>query len=226
MATTPLTTDEEKATVFIVDDHPLVREWLTYLINQQPDLRTCGDASSPAEALKLISDLKPRIVIVDISLEEGSGIELIRAIKAAVPDSAVIVLSVHDESLYAERALRAGARGYVMKRDVTKKVLQAVRSVLKGDLFLSEKAAMMVAALHVEGRLLTDSPVARLSDRELRVFELLGRGCSNRQIGLELNVSFKTVQAFCARIKAKLKLTNKSELLRVAVLWNNNQPSH
>ncbi len=194
----------QKNKIVLVDDHPLVREWLANLINEQPDLQVCGEASNAPEALQLIGSAKPKIVIVDISLAGSSGVELIKNIKASYPDVATIVLSMHDESLYAERALRAGARGYIMKREATKKVLQAVQAVLDGKLYVSEKIAAMMAEKFVEGRpARTESPVEELSDRELEVFQLLGRGYNTRQIADQLHVGFKTVQAYCARIKEK-----------------------
>jgi DNA-binding NarL/FixJ family response regulator len=214
----------QKAKILLVDDHPLVREWLATLINQQPDLQVCGEADCAPKAMQLIGAANPEIAIVDISMEGGSGIELIKNIKAAYPAVLVIVLSMHDESLYAERALRAGARGYIMKREATKGVLQAIRCVLGGKLYLSDKMAMMMTEKFVDGRpKSTGSVIENLSDRELEVFQLLGRGYTTRQIGDELHVSFKTVQAFCARIKDKLALSNATELLREAVRWNDSQ---
>jgi DNA-binding NarL/FixJ family response regulator len=214
----------QKAKVVLVDDHPLVREWLATLINQQSDLQVCGEADSAPKAMQVIGAVNPEIAIVDISMEGGSGIELIKNIKASHPDVMVIVLSMHDEALYAERALRAGARGYIMKREATKGVLQAIRCVLGGKLYLSDKMAMMMAEKFVDGGPKTaGSRIEKLSDRELEVFQLLGRGYGTRQIGEELHVSFKTVQAFCARIKEKLKLSSATELLREAVRWHDSQ---
>jgi DNA-binding NarL/FixJ family response regulator len=213
-----------KAKVFLVDDHPLVREWLAALINRQADLQVCGEADSAPAALQIIGQVNPDIAIVDISLEEGSGLELIKDIRASHPDARVIVLSMHDEALYAERSLRAGARGYIMKREATKRVLQAIRCVLGGKLYLSDKLAMLMAEKFVEGRPGTaGSVVEKLSDRELEVFQLLGRGYGTRQIADELHVSFKTVQSFCARIKDKLQLFSATELLREAVRWHDSQ---
>jgi DNA-binding NarL/FixJ family response regulator len=168
--------------------------------------------------------VKPEIAILDISMAGGSGIELIKNIKANHPKVRVIVLSMHDEALYAERALRAGARGYIMKREATKRVLEAIRSVLGGTLYLSDKMAMVMAEKFVDGRPKTaGSVVEKLSDRELEVFQLLGRGYSTRQIADDLHVSFKTVQAFCARIKEKLQLGNATELLHEALRWHDSQ---
>jgi DNA-binding NarL/FixJ family response regulator len=214
----PTVVTGDKKKVFIIDDHPLVREWLASLINQQSDMAVCGEASSRVEALDLIPSAKPDVAVVDISLEGSSGLELIKDLRAMAPNVTVVVLSMHDEKLYAERALRGGARGYVMKRDVTKKVLQAIRCVLDGKLYLSEEMAMVMAKKLVDGTVAV-SPVEKLSDRELEVFQLLGRGCTTRQIAENLNISMKTVQAFHARIKEKLNLTNASELLREAVRW-------
>jgi DNA-binding NarL/FixJ family response regulator len=214
----------QKAKVLLVDDHPLVREWLATLINQQADLQVCGETESAPAALQMMGQVNPEIAIVDISMERGSGLELIKDIKANYPNVMVIVLSMHDEALYAERALRAGARGYIMKREATKNILQAIRSVRGGKLYVSDKMAMMLAEKFVEGQPAKQiSLIEKLSDRELEVFQLLGRGYSTRRIGEELHVSFKTVQAFCARIKEKLGLASATELLLEAVRWNDSQ---
>jgi DNA-binding NarL/FixJ family response regulator len=219
--------DSQKKRVFIVDDHALVREWLATLINQQSDLKVCGEAASAAEGLRKIATAKPHVAIVDISMEGGSGIELIKNIKATcpvLPEVAVIVLTMHDELLYCERALRAGARGYVMKREATKNVLQAIRCVLKGEMYLSEKMARMMAERFVGAKPAAGaSQFEILSDRELEVFRLLGRGYSTRQIAEQMAVGFKTVQSFRARIKEKLKLANATELLREAIRWHDSQ---
>ncbi|HEV7924646.1 MAG TPA: response regulator transcription factor [Verrucomicrobiae bacterium] len=219
--------DSPKSKIFIVDDHALVREWLSTLINQQTDLEVCGEANSAAEALELIGSAKPHVAVVDVSMEGGSGIELIKNIKAicpVIPEVAVIVLSMHDELLYCERALRAGARGYVMKRAATKNVLEAIRCVLKGEMYLNDKMAKLMAEKFVEGKSpAAISPVELLSDRELEVFHLLGRGLGTRQIAEEMHVGFKTVQSFNARIKEKLKLLNATELMREALRWHDSQ---
>ncbi len=215
---------KNKARIFLVDDHPLVREWLTNLIHQQPDLSVCGEAESAPQALDAVAKLKPDIAIVDISLKSGSGIELIKNIRAVAREVAVIVLSMHDETLYAERALRAGARGYIMKRETAKKVIAAIRQVLDGKLYLSERITASFAEKFVGGVSPSATPsVGQLSDRELEVFQLLGQGYETRQIAASLNISMKTVQAFCARIKEKLKLSSATELLREAVRWQENQ---
>ena len=216
--------NKSKAKIFLVDDHPLVREWLTNLIHQQPDLSVCGEAETAPEALEAIPKSKPEVAIVDISLKSGSGIELIKNLKTVQPRVAVIVLSMHDEDLYAERALRAGARGYIMKRETAKKVIAAIRQVLEGKLYLSERLTATFAAKFVDAGAANVSPsVTQLSDRELEVFQLLGQGYETRQIAESLNISMKTVQAFCARIKEKLKLTSATELLREAIRWHESQ---
>jgi DNA-binding NarL/FixJ family response regulator len=210
-----------KHKIFLVDDHPLVREWLTNLINEQPDLSVCGEAESGPQALQAIGQLKPDVAIVDIALRDSSGIELIKDLKQTCPNVGVLVLSMHEESHYAERALRAGARGYIMKRETTKKVIAAIRQVLSGQLYVSETTAAAMAAQFVAGKSLdAASPAQQLSDRELEVFEMLGQGRGTRQIAESLRVSVKTVQAYCARIKEKLNLTSATELLREAVRWH------
>jgi DNA-binding NarL/FixJ family response regulator len=219
----PMASDSasHKKTVFLVDDHPLVREWLTSLIQQQRDLVVCGEAEAGPPAFQAITNLKPNVAIVDIALKDSSGIELIKQLKQSCPAVAVLVLSMHEESHYAERALRAGARGYIMKRETSRKVIAAIRHVLEGNRYISDDLAATLATQYVEGKTLaTQSPAELLSDRELEVFELLGQGRGTRQIAELLRVSVKTVQAYCARIKEKLNLASATELLREAVRWH------
>lgn len=212
--------------IFLVDDHPLVREWLTNLIHQQPDLVVCGEAEEAAPALQAIAATQPAVAIVDIALKRGSGLELVKDLKAQHPGIAVIVLSMHDERLYAERALRAGARGYIMKSETAKKVILAIRQVLAGKIHMSETLAALLAEKFVDGRLpASGSLVEQLSDRELETFQLLGKGYETRVVAEMMKVSMKTVQAHCAHIKEKLKLANAAELLREAVRWQENHPS-
>ena len=213
-------TGSQKRGVLIVDDHPLVREWLTTLIERQPDLTVCGEAATAAEAMQAVAGSKPEVAIVDILLNDPSGIELIKDLKEACPSLRVLVLSMHEESHYAERALRAGAKGYIMKRETTRKVIEAIRRVQEGKFYLSDAIAQAVTTQFVEGKTLaTRSPVEQLSDRELAVFELLGQGLGTRRIAEVLGVSIKTVQAHCTRSKEKLNLASASELVREAVRW-------
>lgn len=214
----PMNDSPGKKKIFLVDDHPLVREWLTNLIQRQSDLTVCGETESAPAALSAILTNRPDLVIADINLKNSSGLELIKDLQEhlAVP---VLVLSMHDESLYAERAFRAGARGYVNKRESAQKVIEAVRRVLDGKLYVNEKAAEILAAKTLPGRTVKRSSVELLSDRELEVFDKLGQGLGTRQIAEEIHVSVKTVQEYCARIKDKLGLNNATELLREAVRW-------
>ena len=221
-----LATGKPKRKVFLVDDHPLVREWLTNLINQQPDLAVCGETESAPRALQAIAAAQPEVAIVDISLKDSSGIELIKSLKLSHPEVAVLVLSMHDESLYAERALRAGAKGYIMKRETTRKVIEGIRQILDGKVFVSDSVKEALALRLVENKTQTPlSPVEQLSDRELEVFEMLGQGLGTRQIADALRVSIKTVQAYCARAKEKLNVHSATELLREAIRWNESKHS-
>jgi DNA-binding NarL/FixJ family response regulator len=219
-------TEARKKRIFLVDDHPLVREWLTNLINQQPDLLVCGESDNTPAALSAVGVARPDLAVVDINLKNSSGLELIKSLKAQHPAVLVLALSVHDESLYAERVLRAGARGYINKSETAQKIAEAIRRVLEGKLFISEKTAELMTARVIAGRAAPDrSPVELLSDRELEVFEKLGQGVSTRQIAEDFRVSIKTVQAYCARIKEKLNLTTASQLLREAIRWNETMSS-
>jgi DNA-binding NarL/FixJ family response regulator len=202
-----------KRKVFLVDDHPLVREWLANLINQQPDLITVGEAASVAQALEGVATVKPDAVIVDLSLGESSGLDLIKKLQQSHPQLAVLVLSMHEDTLYAGRALRAGARGYVMKRASSKKVIEALRQVLQGELYFEERAERARPELSAADQM----SVQVLSDRELAVFEMLGQGLGTRQIAESLQISIKTVQAHCANIKQKLNLSNATRLRREAM---------
>jgi DNA-binding NarL/FixJ family response regulator len=210
--------------IFLVDDHPLVREFLTNLIHHQSDLVVCGQAANSAEAMSGVVATKPDVAIVDLSLNGELALELIKNLRALSPATAVLVLSMHDEVFYAERALRAGARGYVMKSETTSKVVEAIRLVMRGKMYVSAPLAAQLAEKFVVGNDAADSsPIARLSDRELEVFELMGRGWETRRIAEDLHLSMKTVQAYCARIKEKLGLENATTLLREAVRWVEHQ---
>jgi DNA-binding NarL/FixJ family response regulator len=209
-----------KKKIVLVDDHPLVREWLSSLINQEDDLRVAGSAENSAQALELIGNEAPDLAVVDITLGEDSGIDLIREIKKLHPKVKMIVLSMHSESLYAERALKAGAGGYVIKKETTSKIIEAIRRVLGGKTYLSKGFSAAIPGLAAqEENDSSEGPVKRLSDRELEVFQLLGKGCETRKIGEMLHISMNTVQVYCARIKEKLKLNNATELLHKAIQW-------
>jgi DNA-binding NarL/FixJ family response regulator len=211
--------------VFLVDDHPLVRESLTGLIDRQSDMVVCGEAEDSSQALRTIGLVEPDVAVMDISLKEASGLELLKAVKLRLPAVKLIVLSMHDEKLYAERCIRAGANGYVMKAESTKRIISAIRDVMTGHLCVSEEMAASFAEKYIDSRPpLGKSPLEDLSDRELEVFNLLGRGLETRQVAQSLNVSIKTVQAYCARMKQKLKLTTAAELVREAIRWHERQP--
>jgi DNA-binding NarL/FixJ family response regulator len=217
----PSKTVVDKSRIFIVDDHPLVREGLTNLINGQDDLIICGEARDSAEALDGIMKARPDVALIDISLENESGLELVKQLRSQFPNVALIVLSMHDETLYAERVLRAGARGYVMKHETSKSVLASIRRVLEGGVYVSERIVnRMVRRVSSARGPVASSPVERLSDRELEIFRLLGQGRSTSQIAEDLNLSLKTVQAYCARAKEKFGVTSLTELLRAAIRWD------
>jgi len=214
---------QPKIKILLVDDHPLVREWLANLINEEPDFEVSGQAGTTPEAMGLIAMCMPQVVVVDISMEGASGLALIKDVKAAHPKVNFIVLSMHDELIYAERAMRAGAAGYVMKRDATDKVLSAIRTVMQGGLYYSNAVNAKLAQKLVQGTGEPPTVITVLSDRELEVFQLLGRGYTTRQISEQLNVGFKTVHVYCSRIKDKLSLANINELVFQAVRWHESQ---
>ncbi len=209
-----------KIKIFLVDDHPLVREWLSQLILREGDLVVCGEAEDAPEALRKIEEAKPDIVIADISLKNTHGLELVKDLQARLPALPVLVLSMHDESLYAERVLRAGAKGYITKQEATKRILGAIRQVLAGQIYISEKMASRMVHKMVLGRVQEQkSPIERLTDRELEVFQLIGRGHGTRKIAAELHLGIKTVESYRARIKDKLKLEDGTQLLQQAIQW-------
>ena len=213
-----------KSRVFLVDDHAMFREGLRQLIEREPDMAVCGDAADANTALEAIDAAKPDLVIVDISLGGFSGIDLIKTIKGKYEDLPVLVVSMHEESLYSERALRAGAMGYVMKHEPSKTVKTAIRKVLEGDLFLSPKmAGSMVAKLIRGGGEQSSSPLELLSDRELEVFRMLGYGKPVRLIAEEMNVTVPTVNSFRNRIKEKLNLKSSTEVMLQAIQWVQDQ---
>ena len=209
-----------KGRVFLVDDHAMFREGLRQLIEREPGIVVCGDAADAGTALDGIATTRPDLVIVDISLGGASGIDLIKSIKKEYEDLPVLVVSMHDESLYAERALRAGAMGYVMKHEPSKTVKAAIRKVLGGDLHLSEKMASSMVGKFMRGDTEPPaSPLEALSDRELEVFRMLGQGKAVRVIAEEMNVTIPTINSFRNRIKEKLNLKTSTEVMLRAIQW-------
>jgi len=214
----------EKNRLLIVDDHPLFREGLRQMIDRTVGLMVCGEAADAAAALKAIPALKPDLVLVDISLGGTNGIDLIKSLKAKYEDLPVLVISMHDESLYAERALRAGALGYIMKNAPAKTVKSAIFKVLAGEMFLSGKMSSSVLAKLMwckSGKPV--SPIEQLSNRELEVFQMLGQGKGTRQIAEELGLTIPTINSFRNRIKEKLELKNSTEMILHAMQWSREQ---
>jgi len=209
-----------RSRIFIVDDHPLVREWLGNLLRLEPDFEVCGQAEDAAGALAAMAAAPPDVAILDLSLKSGSGLQLIKDLRERHPGVATLVLSMHEEIYYAERALRAGASGYVTKRESTDRIVEAIRQVRAGRIYASPELLARLAERMV-GRAPppAQGAVTILSDREIEVFRRLGMGQPTRRIATELGVSIKTVQAFCARIKDKLNLASGAELVREAVRW-------
>lgn len=211
---------KHKARVLVVDDHPIARYGIAQLINHEPDLMVCGEAEDAHRALEAVRTSKPDLVIVDLSLKGADGIELIKNIKAQYEKLPILVLSMHGESLYAERAFRAGAGGYVVKREATERVVRAIRRLLSGDIYLSDELTARLVRKMVDRRSVSgESSVDRLSDRELQVFRFIGQGFRTPQIADTLGVSVKTVESYRSRIKQKLQLEDATELLQHAIQW-------
>jgi DNA-binding NarL/FixJ family response regulator len=219
-AAEPAVARKPKTKVLLVDDHPILRAGLGKLINQEADMMICGEAEDGPTAFDLAGTLNPDIAVIDISLKGSNGIELVKNLKARYPDLPTLVLSMHDESLYAERALRAGSLGYIMKEEAIEQVLVAIRKVLQGEIFLSEKmkGKMLQQMASGKGKVIS-SPIEQLTDRELEVFRLIGEGCSTRQIAGQLHLSVRTVEAYREYIKSKLNLKNATELVQHAFHW-------
>lgn len=207
--------------ILIVDDHPLVRQGLIGLLSTQPDFEVCGEASGIGEARELVALETPDVAIVDLTLQDGSGIELIKSLSEAHPEMKLLVLTMHDELVFAERALRAGAVGYVNKQEVSRTIVGAIRDILEGKLYLSRRATerMVQLAVGSKGGQQGQSPVERLTDRELEIFQMIGQGQTTRQIAGRLGLSPKTVDAHRERIKQRLELKNVTELTKHAVQW-------
>lgn len=210
----------DKTRIFIVDDHPLLRKGLAELINQEPDMMVVGEADDAPSGIKGITTIKPDLVIVDISLKSMNGLELIKNIKVLDPSIQVLVLSMHDESVYALRVLKAGAKAYVMKQEMVEKVMEAIRRIRAGKVFVSDRVATQMLRTVVDGgdpgR---NSPVDSLSDRELEIVALIGNGTATREIAEKLHISIKTVESHRAHIKDKLKLENATQLVQFCVRW-------
>ena len=213
-----------KHRILVVDDHPIVRQGLALLINQEADLVVCGEAEEATGAMHVLASSHPDILIVDISLNGPDGIDLLKNIRSIHPTLPVLILSMHDESIYAERALRAGANGYIMKQEATEKVLVALRRILGGEIYVSDRIANKMLKHYITGSgTLRNSSIADLSDRELEVFRLIGEGHGTRQIAEELHLSVKTVESYQAHIKEKLSLRSARELMQHAIQWSMNE---
>jgi DNA-binding NarL/FixJ family response regulator len=208
----------EKISVVIVEDHPMFREQLALLINKEPDMIVCGEADNVRDGLRLIKDRQPKIAIVDITLSGSSGLELLKDLRAHEIELPVLVLSMHDEKLYAERALRAGAKGYITKHEASASVMVAIRQVLAGEIYLKPRFISSILAKVMTGKAVAH-PVDRLTDRELEVFELIGRGQTTREIGARLRLGLTTVDTYRARIKEKLNIENAARLHSEASRW-------
>lgn len=217
-------TEAEPADLLIVDDHPIVRRGLVELINHEKDLNVCADVSGAHEALDVLKQHIPHMCIIDLTLEGIGGLDLIKQVKSLYKDLPMLVLSMHDESVYAERALRGGAKGYIMKQAGADNLLVAIRKVLRGEVYVSDAMASRMLGAYVGDKGTTDkSPIDRLSDRELEVFELIGQGLGSRQIAEKLCVSIKTIESHREHIKEKLNLKNAAELVQRAVQWGQSQ---
>ncbi len=221
-----ITKDESlgKRRVLVVDDHPLLRQGLALMINQEQDLEVCGEAEDAQTAMQAIPERRPDILIVDISLSGPDGLDLLKNIRISYPSLPVLILSMHDEAIYAERALRARANGYIMKQEATEKVLVAVRRILHGDVYLSDRMANKMLRQYIGGASAAmESRLSSLSDRELEVFRLIGEGRATREIAEELRLSIKTVETYQAHLKEKLSLRTGRELIQHAIQWKTNE---
>lgn len=206
--------------IIIVEDHPIFRMGMKELINREKDLEVVGDAETVAEALDLIESRHPDLVIVDLSLKESNGIELVKEIHHHYKHMACLVLSMHDEALHAERCLTAGARGYIMKHEASESVVKAIRHIMSGHIHVSPGImSTILNKFQKQPDPVSASPLTRLTDREFEIFRLIGQGLSSKEIAVQLAISIKTVGTYRERIKEKLDLKNSGELLRHAVIW-------
>jgi DNA-binding NarL/FixJ family response regulator len=217
--TNKMTTKTTKYRVLIVDDHPIVRRGLADLIDHQTDLEVCGEAADVGEALQIAEATHPDVIVVDLALKSGHGIELVEQIKARHDGIKMLVSSMHDEMLFAERTLRAGAMGYIAKQEPTENLLEAIHQVLRGEIYLSPRMSSRLLHHVVGGKALEEDPIASLSNRELEVFEMIGQGLTIQQIAAKLQLSPKTIETHREKIKGKLNLKNSAELGRRAVQW-------
>lgn len=209
-----------KTKIFVVDDHPIVRQGIAQLINQEDDMVCVGNAADSTSALEQIAVLKPDLAMVDISLQGISGLELTKKITTYHPSTLVLIISMHKESSYFERSLRAGARGYIMKQEATEHIAKAIRAALRGEVYINQEVRSGIMNKYIEGEMnITVASSKSLSDRELEVFQLIGQGFATRSIAAALHVSVKTVESHYANIKAKLDLKNSHELIQHAVKW-------
>jgi DNA-binding NarL/FixJ family response regulator len=210
---------QSRARILIVDDH-MVRERLAEIINRECDLIVCGEAEDRHQAIEAIKTCPPELVIVDLTLKNSDGLELIKDIRSRWPKLAVLVVSMHDESLYAERCLRAGAQGYITKQEATRNILLAIRCVLSGNIYLNERiSTQILSRLTAQPNAASATPTDLLADRELQVFELTGRGLNTRQIAQSLRLSPKTVETYRGRIREKLQVKDTMALLQMAISW-------
>jgi len=214
------TTERGKTRVFLVDDHPIVRQGIGMLIAQQGDMVVCGESDIAPEALRLMKEAAPDVLVVDLALKGSTGLDLIKDVRIRYPHVLMLVYSMRDESFYAERVLRAGARGYITKEEGGRAVIEGIRKVLTGQIFLSDKMASKMIGMLVGGAGRPARPsIDSLTDRELEVFELIGQGQPMREIAAKLHISPKTVESYREHIKQKLKLDNAAELLKHAIEW-------
>ena len=210
----------EKSRVFIVDDHPFMRRGLAATITDQADMEVCGEAAGKFEALQRLAEAKPHLVLIDISLEDGNGIDLIKEIKSRWPDMKMLVSSMHEESLFAERAIRAGALGFINKSEPVERFVEALQCVISGRISLSQRMTDRILNQAIAtNEVVPKSPYERLSDREIEVFQMIGNGLGTKQIAVKLELSRKTVETYREHIKAKLNLANGTELTRHAIQW-------
>lgn len=217
--------DPNVVRIVIVDDHPMVRERLAEIINREADMKVCGEAEDRPNALEIIGRVNPGLAIVDLTLKRSNGLDLIKDLRAMHPELRILVVSMQEENLYAERVIRAGAHGYITKQEATRKILEAIRHVLSGKVYLSDALSADILSRMVGKSKAPGSSFELLTDRELQVFDLVGQGFGTRQIAEQLGLDVKTVETYRARIKDKLELKDASELLRKAIAWKLDNPT-